>query len=474
MDERTRTELDGLRAELARVRTQVAALESGERTTAPPSAPEGRRAFLRRAAIAGAGAIGAVAAGTVVADPVAADNNQPLVLGSSSNTASLPTGLAVTGSANAYGIGVTDNGLTSLPAGVGGALFGHTKGQFPAGVYGYATGFCYAMSANSVDHVGLFAFGHRTGVEARSPDCAVLGAGGTVGGAFSGDSAVEGLGVRSGGMFQGNERGVFGGASAAGGVGGVFSTAGGHGLEATGTTAGGTFDANAGHGVEATGTTAGGTFTASAGPGVIGSGTTFGGSFSSPSGVALSVGGGRGAIAFSSSALATARNTGEVMRVTANGIDQLVYCSQGGNPGSLKVLASANTAGVLHLLTPARVYDSRTGQAPLNVTKGVLVTGAERDIDCNLLGGLPAATPKASAVLVTITVLQTSTNGFLQAYSAVATAPTSSVHNWDHAGTVAATTTVVRCDSAGAITIRCGGPSGAQCGFLVDLLGYYA
>jgi hypothetical protein len=61
-----------------------------------------------------------------------------LVLGSTSNTATLATGLAFTGDASgSYGIGVTDHGLDSFNKSA--AIAGHTQGNFECAVLGYDT-----------------------------------------------------------------------------------------------------------------------------------------------------------------------------------------------------------------------------------------------------------------------------------------------------------------------------------------------
>jgi hypothetical protein len=84
--------------------------------------------------MAAGGALGATMAAATPAD---AANGDPLALGSSFNAASASTGLAVSGSTAGYGIGVTDNGLNSLPYS-GTALFGHAKSvNFSTGVLGY-------------------------------------------------------------------------------------------------------------------------------------------------------------------------------------------------------------------------------------------------------------------------------------------------------------------------------------------------
>ena len=94
-----------------------------------------RRGVLRL----GAAAAAATAGGLAGASPALAGVDGDLTLGSTSNSASGPTGLAVSGSSSKYGIGVTDNGLSSYPNEQTAALFGHAHdANFQAGVLGYS------------------------------------------------------------------------------------------------------------------------------------------------------------------------------------------------------------------------------------------------------------------------------------------------------------------------------------------------
>lgn len=148
---------------------------------------------------------------------------------------------------------------------------------------------------------------------------------------------------------------------------------------------------------------------------------------------------------------------------------EVVCCVGSGTPGTFRVVASAASAGSLHFITPVRVYDSRPGTAPTGVTKGLLLTGTTRDVDCKLGSGVPAS---ATGVMVTLTVTGTSAGGFLKAWGKGTTEPSTSVHNWDHESATAATTTTVRSGPSATISIRCGG-TGASTHVLVDVIAYY-
>jgi hypothetical protein len=108
------------------------------RTEIPPKTVS-RRGLLRGAGALAAGGLGLAAADSVLsAGPAAANNGDSIVLGYTDNTATAPTGIAVTQSASAgvYAFGVTDAGLNAFPD--SGAIAGHTKSTYSAAILGYA------------------------------------------------------------------------------------------------------------------------------------------------------------------------------------------------------------------------------------------------------------------------------------------------------------------------------------------------
>ena len=127
--------------ELSEVRASAGALEERGARAAGPSHGNGevsRRGVLLLGAAAAAGAATA-ATGLVGAQPASAGVDGDLALGSVLNSAGKPTGLSVSGSTSDYGIGVTDNGLSSYPNEQTAALFGHAhNANFQAGVLGYS------------------------------------------------------------------------------------------------------------------------------------------------------------------------------------------------------------------------------------------------------------------------------------------------------------------------------------------------
>ena len=148
----------------------------------------------------------------------------------------------------------------------------------------------------------------------------------------------------------------------------------------------------------------------------------------------------------------------------------LWLCVANGTPGTWRKLGGPTAAGAFHVLAaPVRVYDSRAGSPPGNVVKGQLANGASRTFDARNNGsGVPAG---ATAVLVNLTVTQTSAQGFLSLFrNGIAWPGTSSI-NWDHAQQTTANSSVVALDKDGLgkayVNLGC------ACDFVVDVTGYW-
>jgi hypothetical protein len=204
-------EVAALRAELAALRAEVDARDGASRhPTNPPTTPPGpgpdRRQLLRMVA-AGVGGLGV--AQVAAAPPAAAANGQAFVLGSSANSASLPTGVAVTGNLAGYGLAATDNGANSVP--LPSAVFGHARGwggstNFSTGVLGHAVEDAfYGVAGDSV----------RCGVYGIARGAATNGWPGVLGTGLNG-VGVRGEGGTEGVVGRGGTAGVLGlGSSAA-------------------------------------------------------------------------------------------------------------------------------------------------------------------------------------------------------------------------------------------------------------------
>lgn len=154
------TRLAALERRVAEQEAELRSLRAGDGVSpaspASAEAPAGttdRRGFVRAAAAAAAGA---VVGGAWLADaaPAAAADGGPLVIGSSSNSGTQATGLAVIGTAAAYGVGVTDNGLASLTGFP--AVLGHARSQnFFIGVLGLAELASTGVEGRAVNGIGV-------------------------------------------------------------------------------------------------------------------------------------------------------------------------------------------------------------------------------------------------------------------------------------------------------------------------------
>lgn len=122
-----REDLDALIARVAQLEARLdpaGATSESSPDHQEPSGRVGRRAAMKMAGAAGVGA----AVTALTATPAAAANGDPVVMGQTSNSATAPTGIAVSGRNRAYGFGVTDNGLATVPSDRP-AVLAHTKGN---------------------------------------------------------------------------------------------------------------------------------------------------------------------------------------------------------------------------------------------------------------------------------------------------------------------------------------------------------
>jgi hypothetical protein len=138
---------------------------------------------------------------------------------------------------------------------------------------------------------------------------------------------------------------------------------------------------------------------------------------------------------------------------------------------SMAVGFTPATVALVPLASPKRVYDSRAGQPPANVVKGVLPSGGDRDVDVkNNASGVPAT---ARAVVGNVTVTNTSNGGFVDIRPAgTAWAGTSTV-NFSGTGQTVANAFTATLGPNATVTVRCGGATAASTDFIIDVIGYY-
>jgi hypothetical protein len=144
----------------------------------------------------------------------------------------------------------------------------------------------------------------------------------------------------------------------------------------------------------------------------------------------------------------------------------LWVCVAGGQPGTWRKLAGADSTGTLHLLpSPSRVYDSRVGFPPTDVAKGALANDEERVIDATIHDGAP---PLSLAALINLTATGTNSAGWLAAFKNGIPFPGTSTLNWSAPGSNVANSAIVALDSLGRFVVRCAGATHIA----VDVVGY--
>ena len=147
-----------------------------------------------------------------------------------------------------------------------------------------------------------------------------------------------------------------------------------------------------------------------------------------------------------------AHNKGEVI-ADANG--DLWVCIVAGSPGTWRHLAGTSTSGSLHLITPKRVYDSRPTEAPTAIGPKTSLAAATRTIDCT--GNSSGVPSNATGLLLNVTAVTISANGFLAVTPGGAGFTGTSTLNWAAAGTAVANSVTV---AAGAPAGPAPGPAG--------------
>lgn len=113
-------------------------------------------------------------------------------------------------------------------------------------------------------------------------------------------------------------------------------------------------------------------------------------------------------------------------------------------------------------LTPSRILDTRTngGAIASNTTRTLTVTGK---------GGVPSS--GVSAVVLNVTVTQTTAGGYLTVSPTGSTRPTASNLNWSDSAVTVPNAVVVKLGTSGQLDLYQSGPGTAQ--VIVDVAGYY-
>ena len=394
-----------------------------------------RRRMLR---LAGAAAVAGAASAALAEGRAAAAG--AFTTDSTANTASSPSGLQVNGTDIAYGVGVTDNGLASIPLVVQrSAITGHAQGQaFQRGVTGYAVGdnrtgvFGYATGGLSRGMHGLATAEVSTGVKGDSSGTSGIGVHGTAHTGVAGDGAGPGsIGVDA----LVNE-----GAT-------IAIRARQAGSKGTGVL------------VEATGADC---------VGVQVSATTYGAVIRGDLAALV--------VEAASATSPPARPTSAVLNsVDTDTNGNLWHCVEAGTPGSWRKVSGPTTGGAFHPIDPVRVYDSRAA-AP---APGALASGSNRVVSIadareGVAGAVVAADvipAGASAISFNVTIAETVGSGFLSVAPGNATSSPSSSINLSATGQILANGLIVKVHTDRTVKVFCGG--GGSTHFIVDVSGYW-
>ena len=125
------------------------------------------------------------------------------------------------------------------------------------------------------------------------------------------------------------------------------------------------------------------------------------------------------------------------------------------------VAGTVTAAGGFTSIAPSRILDTRS-------TGGTLSAGEARDLQVLGAGGVPAA--NVSAVVLNVTVTDTTSSGFLTVFPAGTARPVASNLNWT-AGRTSPNLVTVKVGGTGAVSIFQSGPGTAQ--VVVDVAGYF-
>ncbi len=166
----------------------------------------------------------------------------------------------------------------------------------------------------------------------------------------------------------------------------------------------------------------------------------------------------------------TVNHTAGSLRVDSS--RNLWFCVTSGTPGTWRRISGPASSGALHLVAPARVYDSRFDAA------GVLPTGASRIISVadgrdvltyaiNAPNLVPAG---AVAVLFNVTITGTVGAGVLAVAPGNQTVITASTINWSTIGQTVANASSSTLDTNRQLNVLSGGAGLTH--FIIDITGY--
>ena len=157
----------------------------------------------------------------------------------------------------------------------------------------------------------------------------------------------------------------------------------------------------------------------------------------------------------------------------------LWYCTASGTPGTwVNLAAPQSLAGSFRAITPSRVYDSRSPQP----SSGVITAGGTRTISIkdrrDLTSGVVATADivpaGAQAITANVTVVNTTSAGFLAINPGGNTTVSAATVNWFATGQILNNGVNLTINpGTREVTVIAGGSTGATTDFVIDVTGYF-
>ncbi len=158
--------------------------------------------------------------------------------------------------------------------------------------------------------------------------------------------------------------------------------------------------------------------------------------------------------------------------VRSDASGNLWFCTNSGTPGTWRKLAGPQSAGAVHAVDPARVYDSRFADGPLLADFNRAVSVADAiDVGTGEISRSNLVAAGATAVFFNVTITETVAAGFVQVAPGSATAITGSTVNWSNAGQTVANGSFSTLDDDRNLRVFVGG-GGSATHFTIDITGY--
>lgn len=126
------------------------------------------------------------------------------------------------------------------------------------------------------------------------------------------------------------------------------------------------------------------------------------------------------------------------------------------------VTAAPPAPGSFTAVSPTRAVDTR-------ITGGPIAAGATRSVQVTGIGGVPAS--GVSAVVLNVTVTETTSGGYLTVYPTGTSRPLASNLNWSAGGTTVPNAVTVKVGTGGTVELYQSGPGTAQA--IVDVEGWF-